>query len=234
MMNKLLTTGLLSSVLLTGCTEEGELLLTDSGSSANAGIVAYDHFSLTAATTQVNAIDTDGVFTRTEVEFTVRVGDRNNNLLTDTHVVFFATEFGLIEPSCSTTDGSGTCTVTWQIIRRPGTGEAGADGEIDITAYTLGEESFFDTNNNGVFDDNETLADLVDLREPFIDADGDRTFSAGDILIEVADNAYPAGVDGNNNAGDNLFNGAGCTSSTLCSPTTSIYVFDQVTLDITE
>ena len=156
---------------LAGCSEDNSSYETPNLSdiATNPGIVSYKNFSLLASETQPTVIDPDtGIFTETDVVMTAYVGDRYNGILTDKHTVFFKTEYGtLSSPSCVTEEGS--CEVTWKAIKRPEAGGPGDDMRVTIIAYTIGEESFTDTNGNGIFDDADSV--FVDLEEPYVDAD---------------------------------------------------------------
>ncbi|MCU7375821.1 hypothetical protein PEC18_34690 [Paucibacter sp. O1-1] len=68
----------------------------------------------------------------------------------DDTTVNFTTEGGQIEPSCSIV--SSTCSVTWT-----STSPRVTDHRITILAYALGL-TFFDTNGNNVFDDEDGSA----------------------------------------------------------------------------
>jgi len=231
--NKLtLVSTLLALAAAGGCTDE-DILQAQSGDIApNPGTVTQKHFNIVPSTLNPNVLNTaTNVFTKTDVEITVSIGDRFDAVLTDVHTIFFRSEYGLIDPSCTTSDGTGSCTVKWTAIKRPETGGPGDDGFVDITAYTLGEESFTDINDNGTYDDGETFTDLP---EPFIDVDNDGTgiFNAGDYIIDVVNTRDTTGSNGAHDTGDLLFNGLGCTHSTNCSSRRSITIFDQVTLTI--
>ena len=220
-----------SAFLLAGCSEDNSEFQTPSNTvNANSGIVSQNNFSLLTANINPGVIDgTTGVFTRTEVELTAYIGDRNNQKLSDAHTVFFVTEYGLIEPSCVTEDGS--CSVTWTAIKRPDAGRPGSDGAVTITAYTIGEESFTDTNGNGLFDDGD--AGFDDLEEPYVDVDESGIYNTGDIIIDTVSTNDPSGQNGAHDIADGFFNGGGCTHSVLCGVRTSTTIFDQVSMNIT-
>ena len=104
-----------SSLFMAGCSDDNSSFETPSTSETpvNAGVVSQKNFSILAEDTQPLVFDAATVTaTDTTLVITVKVGDRKNQLLTDAHTILFATEWGLIEPSCTTKDG--TCTVTWQ------------------------------------------------------------------------------------------------------------------------
>ena len=199
----------------------------------NAGIVSQKNFSLLAEDTQPSIYDENGLATDTSLSMTVKVGDKDNQLLTDAHTVYFATEWGLIDASCTTENG--TCSVTWQTSFGPNT--VPADHLVTIVAYTLGEETFSDTNGNGVFDDADGpfpgSADLfTDREEPIVDADRDGVFNSGDTIIDVIDGNV-LGTNSAHDNGDGFLNSPSCTHSSLCSTTTStIYIWDDIQIDM--
>ena len=228
------TVVVLSLSVLAGCDTDsttGSTTSSTGGTSttgtvvSNTGTVAHKNFSLLASDVFPAVIDTTtNVFTKTDVDMTAYIGDRNNQTLTHSQTIRFYSEYGLIEPSCSTVDGA--CSVSWSAIKRPETGGPGADLVVNIVAVTTGEESFDDLNGNGVFDDADNFSALQDLEEPYIDSDNNGSFSAGDIIIDVVSTNDPTGVNGIHDLADGFFNGAGCTHSTLCGVRTSIEIFD--------
>ncbi len=114
-------------------------------------------------------------------------------------------------------------------------GGPGSDGFVTITAYTIGEEGFTDTNGNNVFDDGD--AGFDDIEEPFVDADDvhgvdSNGFTAGDVIIDVVSTNDPTGANGVHDLADGFFNGLGCTHSSLCGIAQSITIFDGVTMSI--
>jgi hypothetical protein len=228
----IITTLLASSTLfMAGCSEDNSSFETPNttGVISNSGTISQTNFSLLTADVMPAVIDgTTGVFTKTDVELTVYIGDRNNQTLTDQHTINFVAEYGLVEPSCVTEEGQ--CSVTWSAIKRPEVGGPGSDGYVTITAYTIGEEGFTDTNGNGFFDDND--AGFGDLEEPYVDANEDNIFSSGDIVIDVVSVNDPTGVNGVHDIADGFFNGPGCTHTSLCSSSASVAIFDMVTMSI--
>ena len=221
-----------SVFLLTGCGDIDNLETPNTSTTivSNTGAISHKNFSILASDPQPTVIDPDtGVFNLTDVTMSVYMADRQNQLLTNTQTVFFRTEYGAITPSCVTVDG--TCSVTWTAIKRPGPGEPGSDLMITIVAYTIGEESFVDTNGNAIFDDNDTT--FTDLEEPYVDADESGTFTAGDDIIDVVNGNDPTGINGAHDIGDSFFNGANCTNS-QCSSTviTNGTIWDSITLKI--
>ena len=223
-----------SSLFMAGCSDDNSSFETPStpGTVTNSGTISQKNFSLLTADIYPAVIDgTSGDFTKTDVELTVFIGDRNNQTLTDAHTINFVAEYGLIEPSCITEDGK--CSVTWSAIKRPVFGGPASDGYVTITAYTTGEEAFTDSNGNNVFDDAD--AGFDDLEEPYVDADdvhdvASNGFTAGDIIIDVVSTNDPTGVNGVHDIADGFYNGTGCSHTSLCGTATSVAIFDMVTM----
>ena len=226
------------ALLSASCTDEG-ILLSPGDVAPNAGTVSQKNFSVAAASTSLSVYNaTTNTYTATETTVTASIGDRYNQTLTDSHTIYFETEYGLIEPSCVTEDG--TCSVTWKTssftaANFPANDTGGVftgSPAVTIIAYTSGEEAFTDFNNNGLYDD--TDGGFIDLEEPYIDVGNNGIFDAGaDILIDT--------VNGNDIYGNNLahdipdgfFNGPGCTHSTNCSALIrSAVVWDGVVIKL--
>lgn len=216
-----------STLFLAGCSDDSPFEVPSSGAS---GTISQTNFSLLTADIYPAVIDgATGDFTKTDVELTVFIGDRNNQALTDAHTVLFVPEYGLVSPSSCVTE-EGSCTVTWSAIKRPDAGGPGSDGFVTITAYSTGEEGFTDTNGNSVFDDGDAAFD--DLEEPYVDIDESGDYTAGDIIIDVVSTNDPTGANGLHDLADGFFNGPGCTHTSLCGDRKSIAVFDMVTMSI--
>lgn len=135
-------------------------------------------FSLVQEKHNVEAFGVEGV---TNI-ISVLAADRHNNPVPDNTAIRFLTDGGNIEPQCLTTDGA--CSVTWtEQIPTPTSNEA------TIIAYTPGEESFTDLNDNDLYDAGEFF---TDISEPFFDLNNNG----------VRDAATEEFVDAN---GDNIF-----------------------------
>lgn len=112
-----------------------------------------------------------------ESTFTVRLADAFNNPVSDGTAISFTTEGGAIDDACTTSQGS--CTVKWRsqnprpirnssnntvdrlLCVNPGGLSFVADfdncvkeraGRVTVLAHAIGNESFIDTNGNGLFD----------------------------------------------------------------------------------
>ena len=220
-----------STLFMAGCSEDNssfETPNTNPDITTNPGTVVQRNFIVESSDGFPAVIDlTAGTFTAQTTDIIVTIGDLNNQLLTDEHTVFFKTEWGLIEPSCVTVDGS--CSVTWQTSDSK---NIPASLENVVVAWTVGEESFTDTNGNGKFDD----ADITfeDLEEPFLDINLDGVFdgAGGDKLIDVVNGNDLTGINGVHDTGDTFLNSPNCTHSTLCGRATT-YVWGSTYLVLT-
>ncbi len=174
-------------------TQSSQLVVT-------TGLPDKDSVSLAVTCNNVEAFDLDG----TEVDVTVRLSDRYNNPVPDGTAVTFNTEGGNVLGSCSTSTTatqSGLCSVTWTSSNpRP------VDGRSTIIATAIGEESFVDTNGNGVFDGADTWTDLA---EAFRDDNENAAYDLGEFFLDF-------NLDGVRSPADGLFNGLLCTGP-LCS-----------------
>ena len=229
------TCACLSAVVLAGCSDDGfEAFEGGNAASAttNPGVISQKNFSILASDWAPQVINPDdGSFTKTDVTLTVFTGDRNNQTVTNGHTVFFESEYGLINPPSCTTDVDGTCEVTWSAIDHPGPPpNPGSDFRVTITVYTVGEEAFTDTNGNSLFDDGD--AGFEDIEEPFLDADYNGIFSAGDRIIDAVSTNDPTGQNLQHDIADGFFNGVGCTHSSLCGARTSVMIWDDIELYI--
>ena len=233
---KLLAFMVMSSLLMTGCSGTSDALGGGgTGVTANEGIVSQRNFTVAATDIYPAVVDVDG-FHVLDVTITAYIGDRNNQAITGSHTVYFETEWGVIDPSCVTEDGS--CSVTWKTASFdffPANDAGGHPGNT-IVAYTLGEESFTDLNDNNLFDDDDNDAGTMlfdDFEEPFIDIANNGTFDLGtDQVIDTINGLDSLGSNNTHDGVDSMFNGAGCIHSSLCSDVTLIMVWDSVTLTL--
>ncbi|SEK35538.1 hypothetical protein SAMN05216262_101148 [Colwellia chukchiensis] len=147
----------------------------------STGLPDQDSFSLARGIANPEAWNVDGV----AVPVTVRMADAFNNTVPDGTAVYFTTEGGAIESSCTTIEGA--CSVNWtsQNPRPAGqlltnsfcslADDADPDifcarpplangknylgqkygGRVTILATAIGQESFPDKNGNGRFDESE-------------------------------------------------------------------------------
>jgi hypothetical protein len=129
----------------------------------STGIPTAGSFSISVDRHNIEGWSYDG----TIATVTVRLADRFSNPVPDGTPVSFQAEGGSIEAQCFTetkdTEG-GVCSVQLRSSNpRP------ADGRVSILATAIGEESFTDTNGNGIFDSGQDS--FEDQPEPWLDVD---------------------------------------------------------------
>jgi hypothetical protein len=208
--------------VLASVTSGGVTIQTQSDQlTISTGIPDQDSVSLVSSIYNPEAWNFDGA----TAEITVRLADRFNNPVPDGTTANFRTEGGSIGSSCVTVDGA--CSVTWtsQNPRPTAVGDEANNGLSTVLVYALGEESFVDgpgnadENGNGRFDDGDSFTDMPEV---FQDDDFDGTRDAGEPYLDYdGDGSYDAAADGE-------FNGVLCEHSTLCSSSTSLYVYDTL------
>jgi len=200
-----------STIIVNGCSNDSPF--TDpnalgTNEIAPAGdvitqIADQNSFSISREKTAVEGLNYEG----NTSEVTVRAADRHNNPVPDNTAIKFLTNGGRIEPQCLTTDGE--CTVTWtEQLPTP------ANFKAIILAYTTGEESFTDLNDNDNFDAGETF---TDISEPFFDLneDGLRDANTEEFVDANNDNVF--------DTADGLFTGAPCIGdNTVCNRVTTL------------
>jgi hypothetical protein len=214
-----------SAIFISGCSETKAFKSsdTDTDNPSNDNVISQNNFTIRADPVNPAFFDpATGNYTTVTSEISVQIGDNNNQLITDSRVIHFRTEWGLIDPSCST-DENGTCSVTW---RSGSPDTAPANMLNNIVAYSNGgQESFLDENGNGFFDDGDTWNNIFyqDVQEPFVNVDDSYsasgpTFTPGDIVIDTVNGRDLGGDNEIHDDGDTFFNGPGCAHATLCSP----------------
>ncbi|MBE0623003.1 MAG: hypothetical protein IH605_20635 [Burkholderiales bacterium] len=203
------------------------LTTQSSGLTITTGIPAQDSFSLSATKLNPEFRDVDGNTT----VLTARLADHFRNPVPDGTVVNFTTEGGSIIGSCQTTAGACSATMTSQ-APRPNNGRA------TVLAYAVGEESFIDSNGNGVADlvPNE-MFDIngfsTDMPEAFRDDNENGVFDAAtETFIDYNQNSNYDGPDGQYNGVlcDNTIAPPTGSSAGTCSTTKSIHVRDSLVI----
>lgn len=196
--------------------------------SINTGLP--EQRSLTIA---ANPLNPEADINGTTSEISVWLADNFNNPVPDGTTVNFTTEGGVIQPTCSTTDGH--CTVTWTSAqpRVP-------DHRITILATAVGHETFFDTNGNNTFDDadgsaivdnivssgfgrhNAEPSGFIDMSEAWRDDNENYTYESGEVFLDFNN-------DQSFTSEDSLFNGPQCQGD-MCTTTNSLHVRKALTL----
>lgn len=141
----------------------------------STGRPAQDRMSLSIETPNIEGWDFNG----TTTAISAFASDRLGNPVPDGTVVNFVSSGGQIQPSCQTTDGRCVVTFTSANPRPTGNTEpsvvAVSRGRVAVLAYSLGEESFLDSNGNGRFDSGEPFNDLGNV---YLDINFNRVFDA--------------------------------------------------------
>ncbi len=219
-MNKrfiVLTSLLFSSLLLiSSCSEDNSSFETPntSGTASNNSPVSQKNFTLLASPTEVSFFDIEKGFNEQTSKISVRIGDSKNQLVTGERTIYFRTEWGLIDPSCTTKDGA--CEVTWRTMRSE---DVPSDLRNTIVAYSHGgQETYQDFNGNNRYDDGDTYEDL---EEPYIDLDRSGDYSSGDVIIDTINGLDLTGANQKHDDADGYYNGPDCSHSTDCSPVLS-------------
>ena len=210
------------SVLMAGCSSDETSPFTEGGGSSSLPIVS-DSLTLAADPLFPEIGTAGGVYTVGEtIDFTIFGHDRFS-VKTAGQTIFFMTEYGSIDAICSMVDGNCTATLV-------GDEAPPADTLFTVVAWTTGEESFFDANGNGYFDDGDTFTPATDdVDEPYLDINGNGNFDAGtDIPIDL-DNSGATGAA--YTPADGLYSGQGCAHSTLCSTATSVVIWTDIQID---
>lgn len=179
------------------------------------GIPDQNSFSIALEVLNPEAFNFNGVIDKV----TLHVSDHFNNPVPDGTAVALTTEGGQVVSSCTTV--AGTCTVDWTSSDpRP------SDGRVTILATAIGEETFVDTNGNGLLDaSGETFTDLA---EAFRDDDED---SVRDPTEEFLD----FNANGVFNTADGKYNGLLCTETArapgaICDAPKSLHIRKSITL----
>ena len=134
------------------------------------GLPSQQNFSLSQRTLNIEGYDVDG----TSNSYTVIASDRLGNPVPEGTAINFVAEGGQVQAIRFTTviNGLSSATANFQTSSpRP------VDGRVTVLAYSLGEESFLDTNGDNVYTAGEDYQDLGDV---FLDRLFNRSFSSTD------------------------------------------------------
>lgn len=194
---------------------------TSSALTISTGIPTQSNFSISAGTLNLEAYNVDGVTD----PITVHLADRFNNPVPDGTAVTFTTDGGQIGGQCLTV--AGTCSVTWTSADpRPGDPATGSNvtplhpGRVAILAYAVGEETFFDNNGNGIFDDGDTFTDIPEI---FEDANEDGVYTTG-----LDPFFYDFDKNGAYTSADHKWEGLLCADSSRCAARSTTGVGKQL------
>ncbi|WDE06236.1 Ig-like protein, group 1 [Thalassomonas viridans] len=178
-------------------------------------------FTIAASVLNPEADTTNGVTSTVSVW----LADNFNNPVPDGTTVTFTAEGGHIPGSCNTSNGS--CSVEWVSAN-----DRVDDHRVTIVATALGHETFYETNGNNTFDDDDGSAitdsgvdsgfgshgseasGFIDMSEAWRDDNENGQYDAGEIYYDDDDS------DAFSDA-DSLYNGPRCEGSS-CSEQRSI------------
>jgi hypothetical protein len=170
----------------------------------STGVPSQDGMSISIANLNPESYNIDGV----TIAVTARLSDHFHNPVPDGTAVSFTTNGGSIQPSCTTVGGS--CSVNWISQNpRPVTGPISLVGRATILAYAIGEESFLDSNGNGLADSGvcsaiiipgvgqaQQCGEFIDTPEAFRDDNFNGVRDAGETFIDFNSDGLFNGPDG--------------------------------------
>lgn len=192
----------------------------------STGIADQNSFSLSRSQFNVHGLNIDG----TEVDVNVRLADHFNNPVPDGTAVSFITEGGVIEPSCTTSNGG--CSVKWRSSNPRPFAEFIVEGGITRSFYgnTIADKCDsglpcplgIKNNDNTAFDlplgGRATVLAYAIGEETFSDLNGNGYFDEEDFFDDLFDKPE-AFIDNNE---DGTFGGKNCeTAAELCSAANS-------------
>ena len=253
----LLTIMLLASLgMVSGCGDDDEAATAaggggsssngDLGDSTPTGRISADGFYMLFDPAIPSVFDEDRNYTQESVVITAFAEDVNDLVEFGGQTVNFKAEWGSwLDERDSCVISNGSCSVTW---RSGDPATAPGSCFVAITAWTVGEESFFDANDNGVFDATETFNDL---EEPFLNINYvqnwniplDLTYTPGistvelvGELIDITDfNGPGLSLPGDHDSGNGLYDGSLCASGNpQCSGRESMIIHTRSNLLIQE
>lgn len=229
------------SLAAAGCDSASESPWSPDGGASSSNIIASNKFTIASSDiepgwikvaygdgTSAGVDEIEYIISRVigdSVDISIHAADRAG-LKTSGGTVYFRSNYGSIEPSCTLTEGSCSVQLTGMGTLPPiTTSQTGKEYiAANIVAYTIGEESFFDTNGNGIFDDGDIF--IHDMDEPYIDNNNNQQFDANiDEPIDIDGNGTYTGVDG-------LYSGDNCQHSTLCSGDNRITIWTNMQLNL--
>lgn len=217
-------------------TPSGTKTANSNALAITTGIPTEGRFGI--AVTSLTAPNADDYLGVTDT-VTVQLSDRFSNPAPDgTAVSFFASE-GQIQGQCFT--GGGSCSVKWTSSGQPAiAGPYTETGQVEILAYTVGEESFTDVDGDGIFDNSDIFTtggtDAFSNGNPSTDDIGEvylegnsvpGGYTAGDFFYDFNKSGVRTGPDGK-------FYGFGCkgTSTVPCGATTTRGIGKQICINM--
>ena len=231
-----ITTLIATSLLQSACEGDGNAFGTGSTSPDATGVPAIENFSVTiGGGFQIEVFNPDTYsYDASKTSTLIATAFDRNGAPVKSAVINFATEWGTLpDGSTCTTDETGTCSVSWA-VSNPGIFTPPTDYCTGIVAYTTGEESFFDSDGDNVFDDDDVVSatqpasytsGFYDMTDPYFDTDWNGSY--------VFNTDIPVAGFGTHTAGDGVYNGsATCTTTNFCSATKTITIWDDSYIDL--
>jgi len=175
---------------------EGVSISTTSNPIAmHSGLPDQDSFSVAASILNPRAAQFVGFVS----EITSSVADEFNNPVPNGTSVSFVTDGGRIEGSCFVEDGA--CSVDWT-----GQNPHPNSGYARILARSTGQESFVDTNGNGMYDLGETISEPL-TTEAYLDENRNGQYDVGEFFSDFDnDGVFTVKTDGK-------YQGASCSDA---------------------
>lgn len=203
-----------TSVRVTATVTDSDISTQSSQLIVSTGVPDQDSISLAFSVHNPEAWSYNGV----EVDVIVHASDRYNNPVPDGTTISFYTELGQIQPSCKTVGG--TCTAKWY------SSNPKEDlGRSTVVAAAIGEETFIDTNGNGVFDDGDVIK--TDIGEAYEDWDESSAYELGEQFLDFNVNAVRESPDA-------LYTGLGCVDTARCAADQLKHVFTSAVMVLAE
>lgn len=200
------------------------------------GIPHQNGFSLAATILNPEFGDFDGE----ETVLTARAADRYGNPVPDGTIVSFRTEGGIgtaLETSVSGSPAgscrivNGACSVTLRsngnrsvIEQKPG-----FNGRQNVVAFVIGEDSFVDSDGNGVLSTGEAFPPpgAYFFGDPYFDVNENNAYDTGEAYIPLGRTPN----DGRDGGTRFLYHGLACADATSpnsrCSSSNTRFVFDR-------
>jgi hypothetical protein len=206
------------------------------GASDPTGKLTADGFFLLYDPADPEVFNDERAYTQQEVTITINANDVNDLEEVSGQTVNFRTEWGSWKgvDSCQLEDGR--CSVVW-VSGDPAT--APQDCFVAMTAYAVGEETYFDANDNSLLESTEVF---FDLEEPFLDVNGNRVFDSTAVTLELVgelidienfDGTTPDSSNGMHDSGDGLYTGSQCApTNNNCTSRTSMVIHTRSQLRI--
>lgn len=188
----------------------GKVIETSSAPiSISSSIPDQDSFSISVEENFLpNAWRYDGV----EVPMTIRAADRNNNRISGA-IVNFLTNGGSVQNECAMENGA--CAVQW-ISQSP----RPSNGVVSVLARTVGEESFQDTDSDGLFTPGTDVFQIAtnDKGEAYLDVNRNGRYDANESYFDYNEN-------GRYDLPNGRYDGTACTDTNRCN-TSLLEVFE--------